>query len=125
MRRRWFDFRLGHSVYLIFALSFGNFVLIFHRLFIERVPVLNEVFSSLWVFTLVFVLVYIPLAIIIGVWHRKTQLKVEQEQTMRQNWIFAKMFRAVIDIQTGEATKAEIDEIKKFLASIEEKQNIG
>ena len=123
MRRRWFDFRLGHSVYLIFALSFGNFVLIFHRLFIERVPVLNEVFSSLWVFTLFFVLLYIPMAIIIGVWHRKTQLKVEQEQTMRQNWIFAKMFRAVIDIQTGEATKAEIDKIKKFLASIEEKQN--
>ncbi len=67
MSRRWFDFRLGHSTYLIFALSFGNFVLIFHRLFIERVPALNEIFSSLWIFVFVFILAYIPIAIIIGI----------------------------------------------------------
>jgi len=45
MRRRWYDFRLGHSVYLIFALTFLNFVLIFHRLLIERVHFLNEIYS--------------------------------------------------------------------------------
>lgn len=123
MRRRWFDFRLGHSTYLIFALSFGNFVLIFHRLFIERVPALNEIFSSLWVFAIVFILAYIPLGIIIGVWHRKTQLKVEQEQQLKQNWIFAKMFRTVIDIQTGKITEEEIEEARNFLKSIEKTQH--
>ena len=119
MRRRWFDFRLGHSVYLIFALSFGNFVLIFYRLFIEMVPSLKELFSSLWVFAIIFILAYIPAAIIIGVWHRKTQLKVEQEQTMRQNWMWAKMFKAVIDIQTGRATDEEIEKVRTFLETIE------
>jgi len=52
MRRRWFDFRQGHSVYLIFALTFANFILIFYRLLIERVEVFNEIFSSLWIFWL-------------------------------------------------------------------------
>ena len=73
-RRRWFDFRTGHSLYLIFALSFANFILISHRLLIERVPILNEFFSSLWFFRIIFILAYIPLSIIIGAWHRRTQL---------------------------------------------------
>ncbi len=123
MSRRWFDFRLGHSVYLIFALSFGNFVLIFHRLFIERIPELNEIFPSLWMFVLVFILAYIPIAVIIGVWHRKSQLKVDVEQTIRQNWIWVKVFRIIIDIQTGKATEEEVEKIRKFLKSIEREQN--
>jgi len=123
MSRRWFDFRLGHSVYLIFALSFGNFVLIFHRLFIERIPELNEIFPSLWMFVLVFILAYIPIAVIIGVWHRKSQLKVDQEQSIRQNWIWVKVFRIIIDIQTGKATEEEVEKMRKFLKSIEREQN--
>jgi hypothetical protein len=121
--RRWFDFRLGHSTYLIFALSFGNFVLIFHRLFIERVPALNEIFSSLWIFAFVFILAYIPVAVVIGSWHRKTQLKVDQEQSIRQNRIWVKVFRIIIDIQTGKATDEEIEKIQSFLKSIEKDQN--
>lgn len=123
MSRRWFDFRLGHGVYLIFALSFGNFVLIFHRLFIERVPALNEIFPSLWMFVLVFILAYIPIAVIIGIWHRKSQLKVDQEQSIRQNWIWVKVFRIIIDIQTGKATEKEVEKMREFLLSIEKEQN--
>jgi len=123
MSRRWFDFRLGHSVYLIFALSFGNFVLIFHRLFIERIPALNEIFSSLWMFVLVFILAYIPIAVIVGVWHRKTQLKVDVEQTIRQNRIQIKAFRILMDIQTGKASEDEVEEMREFLKSIEREQN--
>ena len=66
IRRRWFDFRQGHGVYLIFALTFANFVLIFHRLLIERIEILNEIFSELWIFALFFILIYIPLSIVIG-----------------------------------------------------------
>ena len=50
---------------------------------------------------------------------RKTQLKFEQEQSIRQDWIFAKMFLAVFDIQTGKATEDEIEEVRKFLELIE------
>ncbi len=53
-RRRWFDFRNGHTIYLVFLLSFSNFVLIFHRLLVERVNFLNEIFLDLWFFIIMF-----------------------------------------------------------------------
>lgn len=120
LRRRWYDFRLGHSLYLIFALSFANFILIAHRLLIERVPILNEFFSSLWFFAIIFVLAYIPISIGIGIWHRRTQLRVEQDIAMRQNPIFAKAFSTIIDIQTGKATPEQIENFRNTLKNIEE-----
>jgi len=118
-RRRWFDFRQGHSVYLIFALTFANFVLIFHRLLIERVPVLDEFFPDLWAFVIAFVFIYIPLAIAIGAWHRRTQLRVDSEVILRQNPLWAKMFGLLIDIQTGKASKEEIEKLRSLLKRIE------
>ena len=114
-RRRWLDFRFGHGLYLIFALSFANFILIFHRLLIERVEILNEVFSDLWFFTLVFVLAYIPISISIGAWHRKTQLKVESEQTLLNNPFMARNFRMLIDIIQGSASEEDVQKFRNFL----------
>ncbi len=121
IKRRWFDFRQGHSLYLIFVLTFSNFVLIFHRLLIERVPALEQIFSDLWVFIVVFVLAYLPIAILVGAWHRKRQLRIDQEFQIRENPMLAKMFRMVIDIQTGKAPKEEIENFRKFLIDIEAK----
>ena len=120
MRRRWYDFRQGHSMYLIFTLSFGNFILIFHRLFVERVPALNEIFSSLWLFGFVFILAYIPVAILIGAWHRKTQLKIDMDVAMRQNPIFARMFRVLLESQLGKASQEDIESALKLLKQIEQ-----
>jgi len=117
-KRRWFDFRMGHNTYLIFTLTGANFLLIFHRLFIERVPFLEELFSDLWVFALVFLAVYVPAALVIGHWHRKTQLKIEQEQIMRQNPFMVQMFKIILDIQTGDASKEEIERMQKLLTDI-------
>jgi len=119
-RRRWYDFRQGHSFYLIFALSFGNFILIFHRLLIERVPILNEIFSTLWIFALFFILAYIPIAVIIGNWHKKTQLKIDIDAIFRHNLLLAKSLRIMIDISDGKASKEEIEDIRKLLKAIEE-----
>jgi hypothetical protein len=120
IRRRWFDFRQGHALYLIFALSFANFLLIFHRLLIERVPALNEIFSDLWFFAIFFILIYIPVAIIVGAWHRKTQFKTEADVAFQQSPLFSKIFGTIIDIQTGKAKEEEIEEVRKLLKSISE-----
>jgi len=119
-RRRWVNLRAGHSIYLIFALTFMNFILIFHRLLIERVDFLSEIFSSLWIFGLIFLIVYIPVAVLIGHWHRKTQVKVETELWLRQNPMLAKWFRVLIDIQIGKAPEEEIEHLQKLLRAIEE-----
>jgi len=120
MRRRWFDFRQGHSYYLIFVLSFGNFILIFHRLFIERIPALNEILGNLGIFVIIFVLLYIPIAIIIGTWHRKSQMKIDVDLALRQNPLFAKMIRMLLDAQTGKASQKEIEDFRNLLKQIED-----
>jgi uncharacterized protein YneF (UPF0154 family) len=120
IQKRWFDFRQGHSYYLIFTLSFGNFVLIFHRLFIERIPELNEIFGNLGIFVIVFILIYIPVAIIIGVWHRRSQMKIDVDVALRQNPLFAKMIRVLLDVQTGKASQEEIENFRKMLKQIED-----
>jgi len=119
-KRRWYDFRNGHSIYLIFALTFSNFVLIFHRLLIERIPFLDEIFTDLWFFMIIFVLIYVPVAVLIGHWHKKTQMRVETEVLTRQNPLFAKFIGTIIDIQTGKATEKEVNDVRKLLKSIEE-----
>ena len=124
-RRRWFDFRLGHSVYLIFLLSFSNFILIFHRLLIERVEFLNEIFSELWMFIILFVGIYFPVSIAVGAWHRKTQIKIENEQSLLNNPFMARNFRMMIDIIEGKASKDEVQEFRKFLRDIEKKSDFN
>ena len=123
LRRRWFDFRLGHSVYLIFILSFSNFILIFHRLLIERVDFLNGFFSELWIFVVIFVVIYFPISIAVGAWHRKTQIKVENEQALLNNPFMARNFRMMIDIMEGKASKEEIEKFREFLTKIEKKSD--
>ena len=121
MRSRWWEFRIGHSTYLIFMLTFVNFILISHRLLIERVPFLQEILPELWIYMVAFLAIYIPLSIIIVFYHRRTQLKVEQTLTMQQNPFIAKLFRVLLDVQTGKASDEEIQEFRKMLKNIEGK----
>lgn len=123
VRRRWLDFRMGHSVYLIFLMSFANFLLIFHRLLVERVDWLNKLLGDLWLFAILFVLMYIPVAILVGAWHRKNQIKVDTDVGMLNSPLNAKIFRTIIDIQTGKATPEEIKELRRLLKSIEDKKD--
>ena len=121
IRRRWWEFRQGHSVYLIFMLTFINFILIAYRLLIERVAIFKELIPELWIFAVLFISIYIPAAILIGLWHRKTQLRVETTLIQQQNPIMAKMFRTLLDVQTGKATEEEIKEFRSFMHEIEKK----
>lgn len=120
-RSRWWEFRLGHSTYLIFLLTFVNFILISYRLLIERVPFLQEIVPELWMFVVLFLVIYIPTSIGIGFWHRKTQMKVENTLGYQENPVLAKMFRVMLDVKTGTASKEEIEEFRKFLLGIERK----
>ena len=76
LQTRWLDFRLGHGVYLVFLMSSGNFVLITHRLLVERVPALDAILWDLGWFVVVFIIVCLPAALVIGWRHRRTQMRV-------------------------------------------------
>jgi uncharacterized protein YneF (UPF0154 family) len=119
VRRRWWEFRQGHSIYLIFVLTFVNFILISYRLLIEKITIFKELIPELWIFALIFISVYIPAAILIGVWHRRTQLRVETTLVNQQNPVLAKMIRTLLDVQTGKASQEEIKEFRNMLTKIE------
>ena len=120
-RRRWYDFRMGHSIYLVFMMSFANFILIFHRLLIERVDWLNELLGDLWMFVALFVFLYVPVAVVVGAWHRRNQIKVETEVALMQSPLHAKVFRILLDMQAGRATPEEVDSLRKLLKTVEDK----
>ena len=119
VRRRWWEFRQGHSIYLIFVLTFVNFILISYRLLIEKITIFKELIPELWIFALIFISLYIPAAILIGVWHRRTQLRVETTLVNQQNPVLAKMIRTLLDVQTGKASQEEIKEFRNMLTKIE------
>ena len=125
VRRRWWEFRQGHSIYLIFALTFINFILISYRLLIEKVAFLGELIPELWIFAIIFLVSYIPTAILIGAWHRKTQLSVENTIQQKEGPFFSKMMRVLLDAQTGKASDEEIKKFRKLLKGIEDKFEVG
>ena len=120
-RRRWWEFRQGHSIYLIFVLTFVNFILISYRLLIERVSIFKDLVPELWIFALLFILIYLPASTLIGFWHRRTQLRVETTLVQQQNPLLANMIRTLLDVQTGKATKEEIEKFRKSMIEIEKK----
>ena len=124
-RRKWMDGRTGHSIYLMFALTFTNFILIAYRFLIERDYVFEEMFSSLWIFAIIFIITYIPISIGIGFIHRKTQMKMDMTIKNRENPFFAKMFRIWLDTETEKVQGKEIKEFEKILSKIIKKYNFS
>jgi hypothetical protein len=95
-----------------------NFVLIAYRFLIEKDTPDSEL-TNLPLFIIIFLTLYIPASILIGYWHRRTQLSVEMTIKKLEDPLFAKMFRVILDVQTGKATKEEIEKIKDALIKIE------
>ena len=117
-RRRWLDFRNGHSIYLVFAMTFANFITIQYQLLIDRLPYLGELFDSILIFSIVFILAYVPLSIVLGYWHRKSQWKVEQDALFRENKVGAIMWMYVIDLIEGNVSEEDKKLMKESLLKI-------
>ena len=77
VQRRWYEFRLGHSTYLSLFLSLTNFLLIAYNFLVSQVPILSELFSSILVFAVLFVIVYVPFTSYVGHLHTRKQLSTD------------------------------------------------
>jgi hypothetical protein len=118
MRRRWLDFRNGHSIYLIFLMTFANFVTIQYQLLLQRVPAIHDLHINIWIFALIFIAIYLPVGMIIGYWHRRNQFSVEAEALFNQNQIGATMYLFMIDMIDGKVTEEEKQHVRKYLLKI-------
>ena len=122
LRIRWVDARNSTSIYLLFGLTLTNFILISYNFFLNSDPIFKEIFSNMWIYGLIFLLAYVPVSILIGFWHRKTQLRIETTLTMQQSPFVAKIFRVLLDVQTGKASEKEAKEFRELLLKIEKKK---
>lgn len=119
LRRRWLDFRNGHSTYLTFILAFSNFILIAYYFLIDKVTFLNSFIPDLWAFTIIFIAIYIPSAILIGRWHRKTQYQTEVTAMWNEWPLMAKSLRLLIDMGLNSTSKEELEDMRRFFEDIE------
>ena len=117
-RRRWLDFRNGHSIYLIFVMTFANFITIQYKLLIDKIPYLAGVFDNIIIFAIVFILLYVPISIGLGYWHRKSQWKVEQDALFRENKVGAIMWMYVIDLIEGKVSEEDKKLMREALLAI-------
>lgn len=103
-------------------MTFLNFITIQYNLLVEEQikenPALSSVFPTVWIFALIFVAAYVPLAIVIGYWHRKTQWKVEQEAMFSENVVQARLWLFMINLVEGRTTEAEREKMREMLEKI-------
>ena len=118
-RIRWLDFRQGHSIYLAFLIYFADSILIQYALLIEKFPFIDSLLgANILVFAITFIALYVPLAIIIGYWHRKSQWTVEVEALFKENKVGAMMWLFVIDLVEGKINEKEKKEMREMLLKI-------
>ena len=72
-------FKRAHGWFAL-CFAFMNFIIIQYRLLIEKVDFLKDIFPHLWLFAVSFVLIYTPLAVLVGRYdYKKATLRKETE----------------------------------------------
>ena len=116
---RWLDFRHGQGIYLGFFIYFADTILIQYALLIEKFPFIDSFLGANLVgFAIIFIALYVPLATIIGYWHRKSQWTVEVEALFKENKVGAIMWLFVIDLIEGKINEKEKKEMREMLLKI-------
>ena len=122
-RIRWLDFRQGHSIYLAFLIYFADSILIQYALLIEKFPFIDSLLGANIVgFAIIFIALYVPIATIIGYWHRKSQWTVEVEALFKENKVGAMMWLFVIDLVEGKINEKEKKEMRELLLTISKRK---
>jgi len=99
-------------------MTFANFITIQYKLLIDKVPSLDWLFGSIWIFAILFIAIYVPLGIIIGYWHRKSQWTVEQEALFRENKVGAVMWLYIMDLIEGNVKEEDKKKMRDALLKI-------
>jgi cbb3-type cytochrome oxidase subunit 3 len=84
--RRFWESRQFYSAYIALFVAITNWITIQYRLLLENVPVLNVIFSNIWVFMITATIVFTIVSILGGHYiHRKRQFRLEQALSIEEN----------------------------------------
>lgn len=95
-----FYFVRGHTVYLSHPFSILNFTLICYNFLIKDWTFIPSQYNNFYLFALVFITLFIPLCIVLGVFDcKRGLLKSEYEKHIAINPIYIKLFKKLDDIE--------------------------
>ena len=94
-----------------------NFVLIVYNFAIIKVPGISGTLT-LPIFIVIFAIIYIPSAIVIGYWPRRNQYTVENEALLQENWVWAWIMQYEIRLIKGKTNPKEDEAVIDYLNSI-------
>ena len=84
--RRFWESRQFYSAYIALFVAITNWITIQYRLLLENIPVLNVIFSNIWVFMIAATIVFTIVSILGGHYiHRKRQFRLEQAISVEEN----------------------------------------
>ena len=84
--RRFWESRQFYSAYIGLFVAITNWITIQYKLLLENVPVLNVLFSNIWVFMIAATIVFTIISILGGHYiHRKRQFRLEQALSIEEN----------------------------------------
>jgi cbb3-type cytochrome oxidase subunit 3 len=84
--RRFWESRQFYSAYIALFVAITNWITIQYKLLLENVPVLNVLFSNIWVFMIAATIVFTIVSILGGHYiHRKRQFRLEQALSVEEN----------------------------------------
>jgi hypothetical protein len=84
--RRFWESRQFYSSYIALFVAITNWITIQYKLLLENIPVLNVIFSNIWIFMIVAVLIFTVVSILGGHYlHRKRQFRLEQAIATEEN----------------------------------------
>ena len=69
--RSWFYFRVGYGTYIALLIGIASNLLLFYRLGVQDIKSLGEIFPSLTIFSVIAVLIAVPISIGVGLYHMK------------------------------------------------------
>jgi hypothetical protein len=84
--RRFWESRQFYGSYIALFIAITNWITIQYKLVLEHIPILNILFSNIWVFMIVATIIFGILSVLGGHYiHRKRQFRLEQAVSIEEN----------------------------------------
>jgi len=122
--KRFFEFRMGVKFYVGFSFALLNFIIIFQRFFIESIDSVHEVVSNIVIFTILFLIIYVPIATVFGNNYYKNQHRVDYSMMFSNSSGIIKFYKLLFDLKTNSADPKEVEAFKKMLHKFEEQSKV-
>ena len=84
----------------------------------------HEIIANIAIFAVLFFIIYLPIALVVGNWHYKNQYRVDNSMEFFKESGLLKCYKLLFDLKTNSADPKEIESFKKMLYEFEKKSKV-